>query len=77
MSASLYGLCDGREVSLAGAATSIIFLSRQTRVATNTCLSRQKYACRDKSMLVVTKVFIATKMILVAAPASDTHIPCG
>ena len=34
------------------------------RSLTNTFLSRQKYACRDKS-------FVATKMILVAAHAND------
>ena len=59
----------GTCVSLAGAATSIIFVAtkhvfcRQSRdkimfVATNTC--------RDKH------VFVATKMILVAAPVNDT-----
>ena len=66
-------------LSLAGAATSIIF------VVTNTCLSQenmfcyekcrdktglllqQKYACRDKTFA----VFVTTKMILVAAPAMD------
>ena len=53
----------------------VSFLSRQTRL-----LSRQKYACRDKTF-VATKdvfchdkhVFVATKMILVAAPANDTR----
>ena len=98
----------GLLLSLAGAATSIIF------VAKNTCLSRQKtrllprqkYACRDKPFVatnicrnkhnfvatnvwlsrqkyfVATNVsspqtrlclsFVATKMILVSAPANDT-----
>ena len=47
------------DISLAGGATSIFF------VATTTCLSRQKYACRDefcrdKSMLVV---FVVTKLL--------------
>ena len=59
-------LCAGI-ISLAGAATSIIFvatkvLSRQTRL-----LSRQMYGCRDKIMLVATKyfcrVFFATKLL--------------
>ena len=32
--------------------------------------------CRDKSMLLATKdVFVATKMILVAAPANDRVLP--
>ena len=66
---------------MAAAATSIF-------VATNTCLLRQNtsFACRDKTMLVVTKLFlsrqnyvcrdrsfVATKMILVAAPASGNQ----
>ena len=44
-----------------------ILLSRQKRcfVVTNTCLSRQTSVCRDKT-------FVATKMILVAAPANDS-----
>ena len=57
----------------------VSFLSRQTRL-----LSQQKYACRDKSMPVATKVclsrqayfvaiFVATKNVLVATPASDTR----
>ena len=67
-------------LSLAGAATSIIFvatnlLSRQTRicrhksfVATNTCLPPQKF-CRDKHVFaatkhVLTKAFVATKLCL-------------
>ena len=49
-------LLPGRTLSLARAATSVIC------VATNTCLSRQKYACRDKSF-VVTKLFVVTKHV--------------
>ena len=45
-----------------------IFVSRQIFVATHTCLSRQRF-CRDKH------TFVATKMILVAAPASDNIQP--
>ena len=30
--------------------------SRQTRVSRDTCLSRQNYVCRDKNMLVATKL---------------------
>ena len=50
---------------------SIIFvvcLPRQKTcfVATNTCLSRQTRVCGDKS-------FVATKIILVAVPASDSQ----
>ena len=41
-----------------------ILLSRQIFVVTDTCLSRQTRVCRDKT-------FVATKMILVAAPAND------
>ena len=48
-----------RSVSLSGAATSIIFVATK------------HVFCRDKSMLVETKN-VATKMILVAAPASDS-----
>ena len=42
-------------LSLAGAATSIIF------VATNTCLSRQNYVCRDKHIFVETKLLTRKK----------------
>ena len=85
--------CD---VSLAGDATSVIFvatnilcLSRQKYfVGTKVCLSRKhktfvatniccdKSFCHDKHTFVATKdvvcAFVATKMILVAAPASDS-----
>ena len=40
-------------VSLAGAAKSIIF------VATEVCLSRQNYVCRDKIMFVATKLCLS------------------
>ena len=37
---------------------------------------RQKYVCRDKHTFVETKdVFVATKMILVVAHASDSGVP--
>ena len=54
-------------------------------VATNICrdqtLSRQKYTfvatkdvlCRDKHVFVSTKLFIETKMILMAAPDNDSE----
>ena len=73
------------KLSLEGAAISIIF------AATKICLSRQMF-CRDKHTFVATKyvfvVFVATnkivatKMILVAAPANDSKrrtfggLPC-
>ena len=59
----------------------VSFLSRQTRL-----LSQQKYVCRDKTFVatsillwgqktcfVATSTFVATKMILVSAPANDTR----
>ena len=55
----------------------------KTFVATNLILSRQAYFCRDKRRVTNTcdkhviiagkHVFLATKMILVAAPANDTQ----
>ena len=76
---------EATEISLAGAATRIIF------VATNTCLSRQNI-CRDKYIFVATNIcrykltfvstnmclsrqdtFVATKTILVSAHANDTE----
>ena len=52
-----------------------IFLSRQNFcrdkkhfVATKIILSLQAYFCRDKRVI----VFVATKLILVAAPANDS-----
>ena len=75
------GLCGGglrARLLLAGAATSTIF------VATSACLSRQKhtfvatYFCRDKRRVLSRQTsvcrdetFIATKMILMAAPTND------
>ena len=53
-------------ISLAGAAASIIF------VTTKVCLPRQNFCC-DK-MFVSANVFVATKMILVAAPTNDKMI---
>ena len=58
-----------RGVSLAGAATTIIFVS--TKVD-NFCRGKHSFVetkdvfCRDKH------VFVATKLILVAAPATDS-----
>ena len=60
-----------------------VFLSL-TFVATNTCLFfpatkrlllRQAYFCRDKRRVLwrQKRVFVATKIILVAAPANDTQ----
>ena len=48
-----------------------MILSRQTTrfVATNKCLSRQIRVCRNKT-------FVATKMILVAAPANNKAQAC-
>ena len=66
--------------SLAGAATSIIFMFVVTKVSLSwqkekekrRCLSQQKFCC-EKHIFVVTKdVFFATKMILVAVHANDT-----
>ena len=50
-------------LSLTGAATSIMF------VATNTCLSLQKYACRDKSF-VATNIFLSRQ----ACFCRDKHV---
>ena len=70
-------------ISLAGAATSIIFvattvLSRQTRVCRdNTRLSsRQKYACRDKTFI-ATKLFLSRQNIFVETKdvfCRDKHV---
>ena len=59
-----------------------VFLSRQTRV----CCDKTRLACRDKTMLVATKLFlsrqnyvcrdrsfVATNIILVAGPASGNQ----
>ena len=37
-------------------------------------LSRQTYFCRDKRRVCRDKMFVATKMILVAAPANDNSL---
>ena len=60
-----YNFCRDKSV----VATNMC-LSRQNPsfVATNIILSRQAYFCRDKHM------FVATKMILVAAPANDNIV---
>ena len=84
--------CRDKSISFAGAATSTVFVAtntsfaatkvllRQTRVCvcrnkrfvvTKVYLSRQAYFCRDKIRVV------ATKMILVAAPAKDKSIPAA
>ena len=68
-----------RDLSLAEAATSIIFVAtkvlcvcrNKTRLS-----SRQKYASRDKRFVATNTClsqqrFVATKMILVAAPGND------
>ena len=49
-------------------------LPRQTYFCRDKKLSRQAYFCRDKIRLVCRDkhVFVATKMVLVAAPASDS-----
>ena len=49
-----------RVVSTAGATTSIIFVA--TKV-----LFRQTDVCRDKDVFVVTKTFVATKMVYIFA----------
>jgi len=56
----------GREISLAGAATSIIFVATKfcrdklSFVATNTCLLKwQNVFCRDKSMLAATNTCLS------------------
>ena len=40
--------------------------------ATNIILARQGYICRSKRRVCRDKTFVAAKMILVAAPASDS-----
>ena len=57
-------------------------LDKHTFVATKVvfCQCIQKYACLDKIMFVATNIcrdksFVPTKMILVAAPASDSNPP--
>ena len=69
-----FDLVTGRDISLAGAVTSIIFVA--TKYA-----CRDKYNfCRDKLTFIAAKdvfcrdkhMFVATKMILVAAPANDS-----
>ena len=50
----------GSRLSLAGAATSIIFVTWQIFVATNIILSRRAYFCCDKHVFVATKyVFLS------------------
>ena len=59
-------------ISLAGAATSITFVATNTRLSRQTrLLSRQKYACRDKTF-VATKLCLPGKIILVVAPANNS-----
>ena len=60
-------------VSLAGAATSVIFVTKYTFAATSILLS-QAYFCRDKHVFVATRVCLDKKMILVAG-ANDTSLP--
>ena len=59
-----------------GAATSIIFVAINTCLLRQLlCLSQQKYVCRNKKDVFCPDkrvCFVVTKMILVAAPASDT-----
>jgi len=52
---------------LAGDATSIIF------VAANTCLSLQKFVATNACLSRQITSFVATKIILVVAPASGSH----
>ena len=62
----------GWKVSMAGAATSIIF------VATNMCLSQQHVSCCNKSMLVVTfvtvKYFCCNKSFVTTNICCDKHV---
>ena len=44
-------------------------------VARNTCLSQKTRVCHDKTSVCRDKYFLATKMILVAAPANNTTQP--
>ena len=77
---------DGK-LSMAGAATSLIFVATNTwqqifvfvkfyyklqkhNFLASKVLSRQAYFCLDKRRVLV---FVATKMILVAAPANDSN----
>ena len=69
----------GRELSLAGAATSIIFVTTKV-VSRHTCLSQQTYFCRNKSF-VVTNIccdkhnFTATNILsLQAYFCHDKHV---
>ena len=80
----------GCNLSLAGAAISIIFVASNVYLSKqNFCLryvlSRQVYFCREKHVFVATKhivetninnkhVFVATKMVFVAAPANDSSL---
>ena len=59
---------EGRGCIIGGRCRKYHFCHDKTRL-----LSRQKYPCNDKTFVfVATKdVFVATKMIVVAAPASD------
>ena len=68
--------------SLAEAATSLIFVGTKVCVCRDKTrlLSRQKYACRDKIVCLSRQMFcddkhtfVATKIILVAAPAKDAR----
>ena len=65
----------GLSLIIGGAATSIIFVATRQNasfVATKVCLSRQNYVCRDKRFVATNTCFVATKIILVAAPANDS-----
>ena len=62
-------------LSLAGAATSIIFVATKHLSRQNICRDKHAFVatkdifCRNKHVFVVT--FVAIKIILVAAPAND------
>ena len=61
--------------------TSFVATQKKKLVATKNILSRQTYFCCDKYTFVASKdvyrdkSFVASKMILVAAPANDTVSP--
>ena len=48
-----------------------ILLQQKYFVATKLCLLQQAYFCCNKRRVCCNKTFVATKMILVAAPAND------
>ena len=71
----LVGCCfEPNQLLLVGAATSIIFCRDKTRLLSRKkCAYCDKNICRDKITFVATTRVVATKVILVATPASDSQ----